>query len=106
MYNRELTGGETVRLNELLCVTALYELPGKIIAQAYCVTSNAWYYISTVTGWPSPKEEKTMRQSFAQVETREEAEIECPWACEIIEVEGGWMCFESADDAATWAAQE
>jgi hypothetical protein len=46
-----------------------------------------------------------MRKSFVQVASREEAETACPWACEIIEVYGGWMCFESGDDAATWAAQ-
>ena len=27
------------------------------------------------------------------------------WASEIIEVDGGWLAFESADDAATWHAQ-
>lgn len=46
-----------------------------------------------------------MRSQFVQVETREEAEAECPWAAEIIEVEGGFQCFESVTDAETWQAQ-
>ena len=29
-----------------------------------------------------------------------------PWAAEIVEVEGGWMVFESADDAETWKNQQ
>ena len=29
-----------------------------------------------------------------------------PWAAEIVEVEGGWIVFESADDAETWKNQE
>lgn len=47
-----------------------------------------------------------MRVQFVGVETREEAEAECPWAAEIIEVEGGWRCFESVDDAEIWQAQK
>jgi hypothetical protein len=47
-----------------------------------------------------------MRQQFVQCDTREEAEKACPWAAEIIEVEGGFRCFESVQDAATWKAQE
>lgn len=46
-----------------------------------------------------------MRREFVEVETREEAEQLCPWACEIVEVEGGWLCFESAADARTWELQ-
>ena len=29
-----------------------------------------------------------------------------PWAAEIIEVDGGWMVFESAADAETWNNQQ
>lgn len=47
-----------------------------------------------------------MRKQFCQVATREAAEKECPWACDIIGCDGGFMCFESADDAATWMGQE
>jgi|TARA_A100001515_G_scaffold124300_1_gene108480 hypothetical protein len=28
-----------------------------------------------------------------------------PWAAEIVEAEGGWWVFESADDAKTWKNQ-
>jgi hypothetical protein len=60
-----------------------------------------------VTDWPEPNRRKTkMRTQFCEVETKEEAEEMCPWACEIIEVEGGWKCFESADEAATWENQK
>ena len=33
------------------------------------------------------------------------AEAECPWACAIEEVEGGWVAFESATDWETWLNQ-
>ena len=46
-----------------------------------------------------------MRKIFIEAKTREEAEAQAPWACEIIEVEGGWLAFESADDAAVWMNQ-
>lgn len=46
-----------------------------------------------------------MRTEFVQVETREEAENRCPWAAEIIEVEGGFQAFESYADAETWKNQ-
>jgi len=46
-----------------------------------------------------------MRNQFCQVDTKEEAKSECPWACEVVEVEGGWMCFESVKDYETWANQ-
>lgn len=47
-----------------------------------------------------------MRQTFLQVETLAEAETAAPWAAEIVEVEGGFMAFESVTDAQTWKAQE
>ena len=33
------------------------------------------------------------------------AEALAPWAAEVIEIEGGWVAFESADDAETFSAQ-
>ena len=39
------------------------------------------------------------------VKTIAEAEEYAPWAAVIIEVEGGFMAFESANDAATWKNQ-
>lgn len=33
------------------------------------------------------------------------AEALAPWAAEIIEVEGGWVAFESVTDAETFSAQ-
>ena len=46
-----------------------------------------------------------MRQQFIQCETREEAEEAAPWAAEIVEVEGGFMAFESITDYDTWNNQ-
>lgn len=46
-----------------------------------------------------------MRQQFVEVATREEAEQACPWAAEILEVEGGYQCFESVSDYETAMAQ-
>lgn len=46
-----------------------------------------------------------MRQEFCEVATIEEAQAKCPWAVEVVAVEGGFMCFESADDYDTWSKQ-
>lgn len=47
-----------------------------------------------------------MRQIFIECETREEAEAQAPWACEIVEVEGGFIAFESMTDWKTWENQK
>lgn len=55
----------------------------------------------------------TTAQEIARAEARGEtcaadlagAEELAPWAAEIIEVEGGWVAFESVADAETWAKQ-
>ncbi len=36
---------------------------------------------------------------------REAAEKLAPWAAEVIEVDGGYMAFESVEDAKTWESQ-
>jgi hypothetical protein len=49
-----------------------------------------------------------MRQEFVSendAKTEKDVLEICPWACEVVEVEGGWRAFESADDAATWNNQ-
>lgn len=43
-----------------------------------------------------------MRQEFVEVSTIEAAYTVCPWAAEIVEVEGGFQAFESMDDYNTW----
>jgi len=47
-----------------------------------------------------------MRQIFIEVETEEEAYDYAPWASEIVEVEGGFMAFESITDFEIWKKQE
>lgn len=47
-----------------------------------------------------------MRTQFLQVATKEEAENECLWACEIVEVEGGFRAFESSNDFDIWNNQQ
>ena len=42
---------------------------------------------------------------FCDAETFDEAEGVAPWACKIVEVEDGWLAFESADDYYTWGRQ-
>lgn len=44
-----------------------------------------------------------MRQEFVEVSTIEAAQTACPWAAEIVEVEGGFEAFESMDDYNTWS---
>lgn len=46
-----------------------------------------------------------MRTEFIEVETYEEAVDRAPWASEIIEVEGGFLAFESVVDAEIWKKQ-
>lgn len=38
-------------------------------------------------------------------QTKVEALHYCPWACVVLEVEGGFMCFESQQDATIWENQ-
>lgn len=52
-------------------------------------------------------------QEIARAEARGEehaadkagAEALVPWAAEIVEVDGGWIAFESVADAEVWAKQ-
>lgn len=46
-----------------------------------------------------------MRSLFIQVDTLADAQDAAPWAAQIVEVDGGFMAFESVVDAATWQAQ-
>lgn len=46
-----------------------------------------------------------MRKEFIEVETSEEAYEAAPWASIVIEVDGGWMAFESHDEYVTWTMQ-
>lgn len=43
-----------------------------------------------------------MRQEFVEVRTIEAAQTACPWAAEIVEVEGGFQAFESMTDYNNW----
>lgn len=50
-----------------------------------------------------------MRKSFMdydEAQTLQDAEALAPWACEIIETDGGWAAFESATDAEMWEGQK
>ena len=47
-----------------------------------------------------------MRQQFIECATKAEAENEATWASVIIEVEGGYMAFESVRDAETFENQK
>jgi len=38
--------------------------------------------------------------------TREAVEDICPWASAVVEVDGGWMAFESQADYETWENQK
>lgn len=50
-----------------------------------------------------------MRKAFfdySEAPTRADAEALAPWACAIIETDGGWAAFESATDAQIWGGQK
>lgn len=42
-----------------------------------------------------------MRKQFIECKTRRTAARQAPWAAAIIKVDGGYLAFESAADAAT-----
>jgi hypothetical protein len=51
----------------------------------------------------------TMRKRFINLSnapTRADAEALAPWACAIVEADGGWIAFESAIDALIWEGQQ
>jgi hypothetical protein len=43
---------------------------------------------------------------YATAETISEAENAAPWAADIVEVEGGYLAFESAAEARKWIDQQ
>lgn len=47
-----------------------------------------------------------MRVKTVEAFTPDEAQNICPWASEIIEIEGGYLCFESIIDAEVWSNQK
>lgn len=47
-----------------------------------------------------------MRQTFIEAENLEEAKKKTPWAAIVVEVEGGFMAFESVQDYETWTKQK
>lgn len=47
-----------------------------------------------------------MRKEFIRCDTKEEAQELAPWAAIIKEVEGGFLAFESVDDAELWERQK
>ena len=54
-----------------------------------------------------------MRKQFIEIDKdgnelcrRKRAEALAPWASELVECEGGFMAFESVDDARIWEAQK
>jgi hypothetical protein len=52
-----------------------------------------------------PRGEIEMRRETLNCETHEQAEDLAPWAAIIVQVEGGWMAFESMADYETWSKQ-
>lgn len=56
-----------------------------------------------------PPRGKPMRKVFLEIENVKshlKAIDVCPWSAKVLRVEGGWMCFESADDAANFDRQK
>lgn len=47
-----------------------------------------------------------MRKQSVECETPEEAFRACPWADVVMPVEGGFMCFESPQEAYVWENQK
>ncbi len=47
-----------------------------------------------------------MRQQYVECSTEQEARGACPWAAIVVEVEGGYLAFESAYDYYVWQDQD
>lgn len=47
-----------------------------------------------------------MRTEFVDCNSRSTAKRRCPWAAVIARVEGGYRCFESAEDYRLWRKQQ
>lgn len=46
-----------------------------------------------------------MRKEYVEGGTRAEAVARCPWAAVVTQADGGWWCWESADEAEIWETQ-
>ena len=46
-----------------------------------------------------------MRTAIVEAANESEAYDLCPWAAVVVEVEGGWICFESVEDHRIWSMQ-
>jgi hypothetical protein len=47
-----------------------------------------------------------MRKEFVECKSRKTAYKRCPWACAVVKVNGGYMCFESATDYDNFKGQK
>jgi len=47
-----------------------------------------------------------MRKQYVWCITGGQARQACPWAAVIVRADGGFMCFESVNDAAVWIEQK
>lgn len=46
-----------------------------------------------------------MRKQFMGCTRRSLIVAQCPWACKIVKVDGGYLAFESLKDYQTWKEQ-
>jgi hypothetical protein len=46
-----------------------------------------------------------MQTIFCAVDTKDAALDICPWAAEVVAVDGGFLCFASVDDFRIWNNQ-
>ena len=47
-----------------------------------------------------------MRKESVEAKSKKGALTLCPWACKVVKVEGGYMCFESIVDYKIWKNQK
>jgi len=82
------------------------------------ITSNAKHSLTIgnqTAGFPSlayarKKEDNIMKTEFIldieHDKTESDLTDSCPWAATFEKADGGWIAFESKDDATTWDAQK
>ena len=59
-----------------------------------------------LVGWTDSKPKETTMIQFVACKSRKTAWRKCPWASFITKVEGGFMCYETVTDRATWRNQK
>ena len=81
--------------------TNLKEMKGLDYVKVVLKTKNSWGKVMQQTYYCfAILEQNSLNAAPVLLQKKE-----CPWACRIVSVKGGYMCFESITDYHTWRRQ-